>query len=56
MGFSGARAVVLLVVLAALIFAVTKFDLPGWIVPVGMLVSAAALKNKENAASNSTEV
>ena len=56
MGFSGARAVVLLAILGALIVAVTKFGLPGWIVPVGMLVSAAALRNKENAASNSSEV
>jgi hypothetical protein len=56
MGFSGARAIVLIAVLVVLMVAVTKFDLPGWIVPVGLLASAAILKNKEKAASDSSEV
>jgi hypothetical protein len=55
MGFSGARAIVLIAVLVVLMVAVTKFDLPGWIVPVGLLASAAILKNKEKA-SDSSEV
>jgi hypothetical protein len=56
MGFSGARAIIMIAVLIALIVAVTKFDLPGWLLPVGLLASAAVLKNKEKAASNSSEV
>jgi hypothetical protein len=56
MGFSGARAIVLIAVLVVLMVAVSKFDLPGWIVPIGLLVSAGILKNKEKAASDSSEV
>ena len=50
MGFSGVRAVVLIAVLVALVLAVTRFDLPGWIIPVGLLLSAAALKGSEKKA------
>jgi hypothetical protein len=52
MSFSGLRAVVLVGVLIGLVVAVTKFDLPGWLVPVGLIISAAALKNTEKAVSN----
>ena len=52
MSFSGLRAVVLVAVLIGLVLAVTKFDLPGWIVPVGLLVTGVALKNTEKAVSN----
>lgn len=51
MGFSGMRAVVLVVVLIGLVLAVTKLDLPGWIVPVGLVLSAGLLKAAEKKAS-----
>jgi hypothetical protein len=50
MGFSGIRAVILIAVLIALLVAVTKLDLPGWILPVGLLVTAGALKSSEKKA------
>ena len=50
MGFSGIRAVILIVVLIALVLAVTKGGLPGWILPVGLLVTAGALKGSEKKA------
>src|SRR5262245_52773854 len=52
MGFSGIRAVILIAVLLALIVAVTKFDFPGWFVPVGLLATAAILKGAEQRASS----
>jgi hypothetical protein len=52
MGFSGVRALILIAVLVVLIVAVTKFDLPGWLLPVGLVGTAALLKNKEKAASS----
>jgi hypothetical protein len=55
MGFSGMRAVILVAVLIVLIVAVTKFDLPGWLLPVGLIASAALLKNAEKAASDSSK-
>lgn len=45
MGFSGARAVIMIVVLVALILAVTKLDLPGWILPVGLIVTGIVLRS-----------
>lgn len=45
MGFSGARAVIMIVVLVALILAVTKLDLPGWILPVGVLATGIVLRS-----------
>jgi hypothetical protein len=50
MSFSGLRAIILLAVLFSLVLAVSKFDLPGWIVPVGMVVTGVALKKSEKAA------
>jgi hypothetical protein len=52
MGFSGLRAVIMGAILIALVVAVSKFGLPGWIVPVGLLVSGAVLKGAEQRASN----
>jgi hypothetical protein len=52
MGFSGSRAIIMIAVLIGLIVAVTKFDLPGWLLPVGLLATGALLKNAEKAASN----
>jgi hypothetical protein len=51
MGFSGVRAVILIVVLVGLLLAITKFDLPGWILPVGLLFTAGLLKGAEKKAS-----
>jgi hypothetical protein len=51
MGFSGARAAILIVVLFALVLGVTKLNLPGWLVPVGLVVTAGILKGAEKKAS-----
>jgi hypothetical protein len=51
MGFSGVRAAILIVVLIGLVLSVTKFNLPGWLVPVGLLVTAGILKGAEKKAS-----
>jgi hypothetical protein len=56
MGFSGLRAIIMLVVLVVLILAVTRFDLPGWLLPVGLLATGALLKGAEKAASDSSKV
>ena len=45
MGFSGMRAVIMLVMLVALILAVTKLDMPGWILPVGLIVTGILLNS-----------
>ena len=55
MGFSGIRAVILMVVLIALVLGVVKLGLPGWILPVGLLVTAGALKGSEKKAEQKTE-
>jgi hypothetical protein len=47
MGFSGIRAVVLIAVLIGSITAVSRFDLPGWLVPLGLILTAGALKGAE---------
>ena len=52
MGFSGERAVILVGVLVVLVVAVTKFDLPGWLLPVGLILSGAVLKRAEQRASS----
>lgn len=52
MGFSGIRAVILVFVLIGLVLAVTQLDLPGWIVPVGLIGSAAGLRAWEKRASS----
>jgi len=44
MGFSGIRAVVMIGILIALVLAVTKLDMPGWILPVGLIVSGVLVK------------
>jgi hypothetical protein len=53
MGFSGIRAVILVVVLIVLVLGVTKLGLPGWLLPVGLLLTAGALKGAEKKASGS---
>jgi hypothetical protein len=52
MSFSGLRAIILLAVLISLVLAVSRLGLPGWIVPVGLLVTGVVLKKSEKAASN----
>ena len=44
MGFSGIRALVMIVVLVALMVGMSKFNLPGWTIPVGLLFTGAVLK------------
>jgi hypothetical protein len=50
MGFSGVRAVMMIVALVVLVVAVTKFDLPGWIIPVGLIVAGVLVRAKEKRA------
>jgi hypothetical protein len=50
MGFSGVRAVMMVVALVVLVVAVTKFDLPGWIIPVGLIVAGVVVRAKEKRA------
>jgi hypothetical protein len=52
MGFSGLRAVILIVVLVGLVMAVTRYDLPGWLVPLGLVLTAGALKGAEKKAES----
>jgi hypothetical protein len=54
MGFSGIRAIILVAVLIGLMIAVTKLNLPGWILPVGLLATGALLKNAEKNATGSS--
>ena len=51
MGFSGMRAVILIVVLIALVIGMSKFGLPGWTIPVGLIVTALLLKGSEKKAT-----
>ncbi|HXU89439.1 MAG TPA: hypothetical protein VFQ62_11355 [Methylomirabilota bacterium] len=46
MGFSGIRAVVMIVALVLLVVVVSKFDLPGWIIPVGLIVAGVVVREK----------
>jgi hypothetical protein len=41
------------VVLVVLIIGVTRFDLPGWTLPVGLLVAGVLVKGWEKRASSS---
>jgi hypothetical protein len=52
MGFSGIRAVILVVVFVVLLLGITRFDLPGWILPVGLIAAGVALKAWEKSASS----
>jgi len=54
MGFSGIRAVILIVVLVGSMWAVSRFDLPGWLVPVCLLTASVLLKGWEKQASGSS--
>jgi hypothetical protein len=45
MGFSGVRALIMVGVLVALVLAVTKLGLPGWLLPVGLIVTGILLKS-----------
>ena len=52
MGFSGIRAVILIGVLIGLMAAVTRYDLPGWLVPLGLVSTACLLKGAEKKAES----
>lgn len=51
MGFSGIRAGIMVVVLVVLAIAVTRFDLPGWLLPAGLIATGIILKSSEQRAS-----
>ena len=50
MGFSGFRAVMMIAAFVLLVVAVTRFDLPGWIIPVGLIVAGVVVRAKEKRA------
>lgn len=50
MGFSGIRSIMMIVALVVLVVAVTKFDLPGWVIPVGLIVAGVVVRAKEKRA------
>ncbi|HET9856124.1 MAG TPA: hypothetical protein VFR53_13795 [Methylomirabilota bacterium] len=52
MGFSGFRALIMVAVLVVLMLGVTTYDLPGWILPVGLIGAGVLLKAWENRASS----
>jgi hypothetical protein len=52
MGFSGLRAIIMVGILLVLLVAVSKFDLPGWIIPVGLIGAGVVLKGWGNRASS----
>jgi hypothetical protein len=52
MGFSGIRAVILVAVFVVLLLGITRFDLPGWSLPVGLIAAGVALKAWEKSASS----
>jgi hypothetical protein len=41
----------LIAVLVVLLLGITRFDLPGWILPVGLIAAGAALKAWDKRAS-----
>ena len=51
MSFGGIRAVIMIGVLVVLGVAVFKFDLPGWLLPVGLVATGAVLKGTERSVS-----
>lgn len=53
MGFSGIRAVVMIVVLVVLVLAVTKFGMPGWLLPVGLIAMGVVVKATEKKTATS---
>ena len=52
MGFSGLRALIMVAVLVVLVLGVTTYDLPGWLLPVGLIGAVVLLKAWESRASS----
>jgi hypothetical protein len=52
MGFSGLRAIIMVAVLVVLGIGVTAYDLPGWLLPVGLIATGVLLKAWEKRASS----
>ena len=52
MGFSGIRALIMVAVLVVLVLGVTTYDLPGWLLPVGLIGAGVLLKAWESRASS----
>ena len=46
------RQLIMVAVLVVLLVGMSRFNLPGWIVPVGVLAAAALLKAREKKASS----
>jgi hypothetical protein len=51
-GFSGIRAIIMVAVLIILLLGVIRFDLPGWLLPVGLIAAGVVLKAWEKRASS----
>jgi len=51
-GFSGLRAVIMVAVLVVLALGVTQYDLPGWLLPAGLIGTGVLLKAWESRASS----
>jgi hypothetical protein len=52
MGFSGPRAIIMVAVLVLIVVGIGKYDLPGWILPVGLIGAGVLMKAWENRASS----
>jgi len=52
MGFSGPRALIMVAVLVVLVVGIGQYDLPGWILPVGLIGTGVLLKAWEKRASS----
>ena len=52
MGFSGPRALIMVAVLVVLMVGIGQYDLPGWILPVGLIGTGVLLKAWEKRASS----
>jgi hypothetical protein len=51
-GFSGIRAIIMVAVLIVLLLGVIRFDLPGWLLPVGLIAAGVVVKAWEKRASS----
>lgn len=47
MGFSGVQALTMFGILVGLVALVGTFDLPGWIVPLGLVASGSVVNGEE---------
>ena len=52
MGFSGIRALIMVAVIVLLLIGMSRFNMPGWLVPVGILAAGTLLKAREKKVSS----